>query len=144
MKNLNLLRARASRTVLILLSGSLLFLIGYSYGSQAPASGSINAATAKGYFQSYYQSARPLNAAVKGFAIDISQYQAMGQIAQQYPDIKGFRVYFGKDENGGRLGLVIGINQNGQEEGRMILSTFGGMLESCPVACDEASPISGQ
>jgi len=128
----------------ILMGSAVLFIIGYSFGSQAPAPNVIDGATAKAYFQNYYRSAQPVNEAIRGFSIGMDQYEAMGQIAQQLPGIQGFRVYFGKDGEGNRLGLVVGVDGRGTENNTLIMSSYGGMLESCPFACDEASAISGR
>ena len=119
------------------------FAVGYSIGNQAPA-GRIDAVTANSYFKKYYRTATSVSAPLKGFSIDMAQFDAMGQIIQQAHGVRSFRVYFGHDENNSRLGMVVGVDQAGTELSSMILSTSAGTLESCPLVCDEASLITQQ
>lgn len=122
-----------------MLSG--VWILGFSSGTQPPATDPVTPQIANTYFKNYYAGAQPVNARLKGITIDMEQYLAMGQIMQQARGVSGFRIYFGKDGNHQRLGLVVGINAQGSEVNSMIISTSAGTFESCPVACDEASAI---
>jgi hypothetical protein len=122
-----------------MLSG--VWILGFSNGTPPPPANAVETQTANTYFKNYYNGAQPVNARLKDFTIDMEQYLAMGQIAQQARGVSGFRIYFGKDANQQRIGLVVGVNAQGAEISNMILSTSAGALESCPVACDEASAI---
>lgn len=127
--------------IVVLLLGAV-YSLGFSAGNAAPpANTAISSETANVFFKNYYNSARSVNSVIKGFSIDMEQYNAMSQIIQQGRSVSGFKIYFGLDNSNSPLGLVVGVNGNGAEITTMIMSTSAGTLASCPIACDEASAI---
>lgn len=124
---------------LLLLGGA--YLSGYGSGSRQSAAERIDASTANTIFKNYYQSASPVNGIIKGFTIDMAQFSAMTQMKSENPGVAAFTVYFGQDNRGVALGLVVGIDGEGNEMNNTIASTLAGSLSSCPIACDAASAI---
>ena len=86
--------------------------------------------------------AAPFNQVIKGFTVDKPQLDAMNSIAKENQDLTGFRIYFGKDNNGKKIGIVVGVDSSGKDALKnTIFSTDSPISSPCPPICDVSSPI---
>ncbi|MCX6266212.1 MAG: hypothetical protein NTW16_02490 [Bacteroidetes bacterium] len=113
-------------------------------GTAAPGAGTtlISSAEANGFIKKYLSGTVPMNQVIKGFTVDKSQLDAMNTIAKSNPDLASFRIYLGKDNNAKNIGIVVGVDNAGQDAVRSgIYSTEGPRVSPCPPICDATSPI---
>ena len=107
-----------------------------------PAISKISLSQAKTYFNSYYNNAQPLNAIFKGFTIGSEQLQALDQLAAENPGLSRFRIYLGKDETSAQIGIVVGVDANGQDlSSGSIYRSAAVTSGPCPPICDATSQI---
>jgi hypothetical protein len=123
----------------LITGGSLLAI--FAFASPAPPPEEINQTQARAYFARYFQN--PDNvASMRGYAIDLGQFNAMQQIFLNDPNVKGFRVYKGIDDAQARIGIVIGIDATGNESvAAKLYKSNATMLGPCPTICDSKHPI---
>ncbi len=105
-----------------------------------PAANKISASEAKILFRNYINSAAPTNGVVKGFAITREHLSALNNLASENPGLPAFRVYMGYDQQVGNVGIVVGVNNAGQDVTGSIYKAPGG-ASPCPTICDGASSI---
>jgi hypothetical protein len=139
------MRTRKSLPVLTFMSGMFAgaLLLGIlSFSSPNPPMDIITAADAHAYYLNYMGRALPYNNVIKGYVIDIEQYNAMGQIIKDNPQLAGFRIYNGIDNNSTNLGIVVGVTSQGLDyiSGK-IYKTVARSVGPCPPVCDNSSPI---
>jgi len=113
-----------------------------SVPAPTPAANKISAAEAKTLFRNYYNSAAPTNGVVKGFALTREHLLALNSLASENPGLQAFRVYMGYDQQVGNVGIVVGVNNAGQDVTGSIYKAPGG-ASPCPTICDGASSITG-
>ena len=101
----------------------------------------ITPTTAQSYTQAYVNSAAPLNAIPEAIIVEADQLDALNKIARQYTNIKTYRVYFGKDEAGKAVSVIVGVNADGTDMSIPIYCTTRATDNLCPPMCDAASPI---
>ncbi|MEI7895525.1 MAG: hypothetical protein WCJ26_00710 [bacterium] len=136
-------------TALVFLTGMVsgISIIGFMSFTSAPAMPSpgitpLTSAVAHSYFNNYLSGATAYNQVIKGFTIDKAQLSAMNSIAAENASLTGFRIYMGKDNNSNRIGIVVGIDNAGNDAvGNTIYSTDTQSLSPCPPVCDVNSPI---
>jgi hypothetical protein len=148
MKKRNLLWMGAAFVAGSMFGISLLGL--FSFSSPNPQAGdsvltTIPVADAHSYFQAYYRVTTPLNARLKGFAIDKAQATVISSMLTATPSVAGFRLYFGNDPSGNRVAIIVGINANGSDLTNNIYTTRASAnVGPCPTVCDANSPITAQ
>jgi hypothetical protein len=125
---------------------SVVGLLSFSGGPATPVPGGglapITTDMAHSYLLKYLSDAAPVATVVKGFTIDKIQLDAMNAIAKENPDLAGFRIYMGKDNAAKRIGIVIGVDANGNDAIKnTVFSTDAAKLSPCPPICDVTSPI---
>jgi hypothetical protein len=77
---------------------------------------------------------------LKGFTINMAQYNAMGQILSADTTVNGFRIYMGADSlTANRLMMVVGTGS--PDKTSTIYETEAAESGPCPYVCDDASPI---
>ncbi len=76
---------------------------------------------------------------LKGFTINMAQYNAMGQILSADTTVNGFRIYMGADSLANRLMMVVGTGS--PDKTSTIYETEAAESGPCPYVCDDASPI---
>lgn len=127
---------------------SIFGLFAFASAPAGPAGSGIVAISktqAQAYVSNYLSKALPTNAVIKGFTIDKQQVEAMNNIARENPALTGFRIYMGKDNNSAMVGIVVGVDNTGQESlTNTIYSTDSKTLSPCPPICDTQSPIGNQ
>lgn len=68
----------------------------------------------------------------------------MGELLSKENKLGGIKVYYGVDDKGNNIGIVLGINEEGKDvikEGD--IQSIGTLhLGPCPPVCDASSPIS--
>lgn len=143
------MKLQKSKTFLSGLAAGMLLFVLFSFSSGKTASRGENVTNvtlseAQAYFGNYMNSAAPINEVLKGISIDVNQLEAMNQLKGQNPLISSFRLYFGKDNAGNDVGLVVGVdaNRNDITDGT-IYSTAAWNFNLCPVICDAAGLITG-
>jgi hypothetical protein len=123
-----------------LLTGGILLAI-LAFASPAPPPAEITPAQARTYFSRYFQNPDNVTG-MRGYAIDLGQFNAMQQILLNDPTVKGFRVYKGIDDAQVRIGMVIGIDANGSESAQdKIYKSNSTYLGPCPTICDSLHPL---
>ena len=109
-----------------------------------PAVSKITTTQARSWFLSYYNTAQPINAVLKGITINKEQLQALNQLSNENTGLSGFRIYMGLDETNAKVGIVVGVNSSGNDVSTSIYRSNGVNLSPCPPICDASSPIIGQ
>lgn len=107
----------------------------------APQPGVIpNAAIANGFYHKYADHATAI--VMKGINIDKEALEAMNTLKGN-PLVNSFRIYFGVDNGGAKIGIIVGVNSANKD----IIIT-NGIYETnslnfgpCPDLCDNTSPI---
>ena len=113
-----------------------------SGAAPAAQNGAISTTVAHDYFNGYLLGAVPYTQVIKGFTIDKSQLTAMNSILGENSALTGFRIYFGKDNSGNKVGIVVGVDNSGRDAVKnSIYGTSAANLSPCPPICDVASPI---
>ena len=106
------------------------------------SSGAISAAVAHSYFSNYMSGAVATSGVIKGFAVDKSQVDAINSLSAETPGLTAFRIYFGKDNNGAKIGIVVGVDNLGNDLVKnSIYGTPAQKISPCPPICDVSSPI---
>lgn len=142
MKHLQLTKQFAAGLVAGLIGVSLFSFIPGNSGNQGENVTNITVEDARSFFTNYMSSASPLNEVMKGVAIDENQLDAMNRIKNENPLISSFRIYFGKDNAGNNVGMVVGVSASGSDLTQgTIYSTPAWNFNTCPVVCDAASQI---
>ncbi|MEI6683736.1 MAG: hypothetical protein WCO44_13955 [Bacteroidota bacterium] len=125
---------------------SVFFLLSFTRVAPSPSpdssSNAISAAVAHSYFNNYMSGAVAASGVIKGFAIDKSQVDAINSLSTETPGLTAFRIYFGKDNNGGKIGIVVGVDNLGNDLVKnSIYGTPAQKFSPCPPICDVSSPI---
>jgi hypothetical protein len=125
---------------------STIGLMAFTSAPAAPAPGGaivpISSAVANTYFKNYMSGATPFNQVIKGFMVDKAQLDAMNNLFKENPTLSGFRIYFGKDSDAKKVGIVIGVDASGKDMLKnTIFSTDSPISSPCPPICDSSSPI---
>lgn len=128
----------------IILGVSIIGIFSFSNAGNPPAElpvvNKISTNEANSLFRSYYKNATPTNGVVKGFALTREHLTALNNLANENPGLQAFRVYTGYEQNVGNVGIVVGVNSNGQDALGTIYKAAGG-ASPCPTICDGASAI---
>ena len=131
----------------IVFSFSMVGLLAFTNGPATPAPTGpipITSSTAHSYVINYLSDATSVNLVIKGFTIDLAQLEAMNSIAKENPALTGFRIYYGKDSNAKKVGIVVGVDNTGKDAVKnTIFNTDSPVSSPCPPICDTSSPISG-
>lgn len=116
-----------------------------SSGTQAAAMMSritrIDTIMAKSFFRLYHAHPDTI-CGLKGFTINMDQYQAMKMIldADSTNSVHGFRFYLGADKSSSnRILMVVGTGS--PDKTGTIYSTSAAGAGPCPLVCDSDSPI---
>lgn len=119
-----------------------LFLGILSFTPPNPPMEVITAANAHTYYLNYMGRALPYNNVIKGYVIDLEQYNAMAQLYKDNSQLAGFRIYNGIDNSSTNLGIVVGITSQGLDDvAGKIYKTTARSVGPCPPVCDNSSPI---
>lgn len=136
-----------------LLSTTMIFssFSGAPAGPASPANpNKISKDKAKSYMATYRNSAAPLNSVAEGVIIERSQLEAinsldsLNSIVNEDASIGSFRVYFGKDEVGTDVSVVVGVDEDGTDMTGTIYSTARGTGGLCPPMCDATGTLTGE
>ena len=130
----------------MLLGFSVFGLLSFSNGPGSAGSGPgivpISAAEAQTFLHNYMSDATAINEVIKGFTIDKTQLEAMNAISKENPNLAGFRIYLGKDNTSRKIGIVVGIDNDGKDAvNGKVYNTDRGVLSPCPPVCDVSSSI---
>ncbi len=127
-------------TISTILPTALLLM---SLAPSAPAGNtrSVSQEEARSSILKYRQSAAAANSPVNAIRIEAGQLESMNNIAATNPNTKGYRLYYGEDEVGTEVSVVVGINDDGQDMTEDIYSTARTGTNLCPPVCDANSPI---
>ncbi|MEI7662176.1 MAG: hypothetical protein WCK34_08260 [Bacteroidota bacterium] len=125
---------------------SVFLFLSFTNGPAAPAQGSgvvaITSADAHTCFTKYLSGAVSYNQVIKGINIDRTQLEAMNSISGENPALPGFRIYFGKDNTGRSVAIVVGVDSMGKDAVKnTIFNTDAPKFSPCPPICDVSSPI---
>ena len=75
---------------------------------------------------------------------NLVQLVAMNSLAKENSALTGFRIYYGKDNNARKIGIVVGVDNMGKDAVKnTIFNTDAPVSSPCPPICDTSSPISG-
>jgi hypothetical protein len=125
---------------------SVIGLLSFTSAPVAPSPvggiGPITVEQANSYVKNYVSDATSINQVIKGFYVDKAQLEAMNNLASENPEFSGFRLYFGKDANGRKVGVVVGVDITGKDAFKnTIFGTDSPNSSPCPPVCDVNSPI---
>jgi hypothetical protein len=90
------------------------------------------------YMTNYRITAKPYQDTLKGFNVDIRQFNAMNCLFDKNPQLAGFRVYFGKDVAGANTSMIVGLDNSGNDVRTLIYGTSYKYSGPCPPICDAA------
>jgi hypothetical protein len=128
----------------IILGASVIGLFSFSNRVSSPAllpgASKISESEANALFRNYYQNATPTNGILKGFTLTREHLSSLNSLASENPGLPAFRVYMGYDQNIGNIGIIVGVNNAGQDVTGAIYKAPGGS-SPCPPICDGASSI---
>ena len=128
--------------VAFIISGILYFLL---FNDEIIRTGEIvKANVAHASFIRYYDQADTLNARLKGFMIDNSQFLVMKQLAENNSSLYGFRMYMGIDDANSKVCLLVGVDAEGKDITSAIYSVLTERMGPCPNICDDTSPITSE
>jgi hypothetical protein len=101
----------------------------------------ITQETGSQYVNNYISTAAPTNGVVRAVIIEASVLSAMNSIAKQYPATPSYRVYFGKDNAGAQVSVVVGITSTGLDMTLPVYCSSRTGNNLCPPMCDAAGVI---
>jgi hypothetical protein len=104
----------------------------------------LSVSQANSYLKNYLKTAQSINGPLKAMLIDKDQFSAMNNLLIENPNLSGFRIYMGKDVNNSKIGMVVGVNNSGNDLTNTIYRSNGTNLSPCPPICDGASTINGE
>ena len=124
----------------VLILGVFLMISGSRPPEPSAPSGSLSLSTAKSYFHQYL-SGSPLRIdTLKGIGIDLDQLNAMKSIMAGNSRLKGCRIYFGLDNSSNRVGIIVGIDNQGHDDLTTISLTTRS-YDPCPPICDATTAL---
>jgi hypothetical protein len=103
----------------------------------------LSVTQANSYLKNYLKTAQTINSPLKAMLIDKDQLIVMNRLINENPSLAGFRIYMGKDENSAKVGMVVGVNNNGNDLTSTIYRSNGTNLSPCPPICDGAGTLNG-
>ncbi len=128
----------------IILGASIIGMFSFTNTETTPAVlpvvNKISVAEANSLFRGYYTTATASNGVIKGFALTKEHLTALNNLANENPSLATFRVYMGFEKNVGNVGIVVGVNDTGQDVTSTIYKAAG-KNSPCPTICDGASSI---
>lgn len=129
-------------TISTLIPSSLLFM---SLSPFAPAPEdtpqSVSKEAARENIRNFRNRPEAVENEVTGIRIEASQLESMNNIKASNPNTAAYRLYFAQDSVGAPLSVVVGINDDGQDETESIYSTARKGSNLCPPMCDAGSPL---
>lgn len=121
---------RVSVTLNIVVISTLIFM---AFKPIPPQSNQIDLATAKGYCQRNTES-------TKAVYVDKQMIADLNNVLAQNGNAKGLRIYFGKDQNGASVNILVPTAENGKDDTRYILKSTNA-VNLCPHICDAESEL---
>jgi hypothetical protein len=88
------------------------------------------------YMSNFQSVARPYQDTLKGFTIDLQQFDAMNCLLVKNSQLAGFRVYFGIDAAGANTTMVVGMDNTGNDVRTMFYNVSQRFSGPCPPICD--------
>lgn len=111
-----------------------------SSGSQLSDPG-ISLDQAKSLYQANANSPSPFGGNLTAVTISKEMLEALVVVEQKVNNPQGYRCYFAKGENGGKMSVLVAVDANGNDVLTYIKSAKAGNFEGCPPLCDAASAI---
>lgn len=102
---------------------------------------SVSKDVARENIRKYRESPEATETAVTGIRIEASQLESMNNIRNTNPNTSAYRMYFAQDSVGAPLSIVVGIDDDGQDNTETIYSTARKGSNLCPPMCDATSPL---
>ncbi len=101
----------------------------------------ITQETGTQYVNNYLASATATNGVVRAIIVESSVLSAMNSISKQYPSTPSYRVYFGKDNAGAQVSIVVGMTSTGLDMTLPVYCSSRTGNNLCPPMCDAAGVI---
>jgi len=129
--------------VVLTISVMGLFAFSNAPGSAGPGGEitPVSSTVANGYFKNYMAGAVSVNQVIKGFTVYKAQLDAMNNIAKENPNLPGFRIYMGRDNNANLVSIVVGVDSKGLDAVKNTIYNTFAPGNPCPPVCDVQSPI---
>lgn len=102
---------------------------------------SVSKEAARENIRKYRESTEATESPVTGIRIEAGQLESMNNIRAANPNVSAYRMYFAQDSIGEPLSIVVGINDDGQDNTESIYSTARKGSNLCPPMCDATSPL---
>lgn len=111
--------------------------------SPAPATSPviITQETGSQYINNYLAGAAPTNGVIRAIVVESSVLSAMNSISRQYPATPSYRVYFGKDNAGSMVSIVVGMTSTGLDMTLPVYCSSRTGNNLCPPMCDAAGVL---
>ena len=125
---------------------SVILLMGlFSFSTpSAPAVGTLTPQQANAYLNTYLRTAPVPSGPIKAITLDKADFTAMSNLLVAFPNLVGFRIYNGIDNNNAQIAIIVAIDNtsaNGKDITTTIYSTPVTYASLCPPVCDLTSPI---
>lgn len=91
--------------------------------------------------RTYTSTAPAFNEVVKGFVINKDQLSALNILANENQSLNSFRIYSGTEANGNMVGLILGVDAQGNDVTNGSIYMANGPASPCPPICDLNSPF---
>ena len=110
---------------------------------QVVTSQPISTEDAARFVATYADQAEKVKAVVKGVVIEAGQLESLNTVAAAHPNANKFRLYFGKDDNGGDVTIAVAMDGQGNDQTDTMYSSARTGTNLCPPVCDANGTIGG-
>lgn len=125
---------------------SVILLMGlFSFSSpSAPALTTLTPQQANTYFNNYMKTATATTGPIKGVTLDKVDFTAMSNLLTAFPNLAGFRIYNGLDNNNAKIEIIVAIDNTAPYGADLTTTIYNAPVTNaglCPPVCDVNSPI---
>jgi len=117
----------------------------YSFTSSdeiPPQDGGITLSQAQTYHADYNtEGPKSISGVLEAIQLDKTTINTIVDVLNK-ADSEGVRVYYGADETGGPMNVVVGTDKDGKDLTKRYMNATTGAVNVCPTVCDSDSPIS--
>jgi hypothetical protein len=129
----------------ILLGATTIGLVAFTNPSPpfplSPGLNRISLQDATALTRTYSSTASKVNEVVKGFVINKDQLSALNLLASENQSLGSFRIYSGAEANGNMVGVILGVDAQGNDITNGSIYMANGAASPCPPICDLNSPF---
>jgi hypothetical protein len=116
-------------TFFVLRSAPILLLI------SKPCPPTLTEQQVREYMIRYHSTATAFQDTLKGFNVDIMQFNALNCLFDKNPQLAAFRIYFGVDPAGAKTTMIVGVDGKGKDVRTLYYNSLR-YSGPCPPICD--------